>query len=57
MRHKVKHIHFVGIGGAGMNGIAEVLFNLNYQVSGLTPRTNHDTPPSGVKLLSCTIVG
>jgi UDP-N-acetylmuramate--alanine ligase len=34
MRHKVKHIHFVGIGGAGMSGIAEVLFNLGYQVSG-----------------------
>ena len=34
MRHKVKHIHFVGIGGSGMNGIAEVLFNLGYQVSG-----------------------
>jgi UDP-N-acetylmuramate--alanine ligase len=34
MRHKVKHIHFVGIGGSGMSGIAEVLANLGYQVSG-----------------------
>ncbi len=34
MRHKVKHIHFVGIGGAGMSGIAEVLLNLGYRVSG-----------------------
>ena len=34
MRHKVKHIHFVGIGGAGMSGIAEILVNLGYQVSG-----------------------
>jgi UDP-N-acetylmuramate--alanine ligase len=34
MRHKVKHLHFVGIGGSGMNGIAEVLLNLGYQVSG-----------------------
>ncbi|MGH8690103.1 MAG: UDP-N-acetylmuramate--L-alanine ligase [Burkholderiales bacterium] len=34
MRHKVRHIHFVGIGGAGMSGIAEVLANLGYQVSG-----------------------
>lgn len=34
MRHKVKHIHFVGIGGSGMSGIAEVLFNLKYQISG-----------------------
>ena len=34
MKHKVKHIHFVGIGGAGMSGIAEVLVNLGYSVSG-----------------------
>lgn len=34
MKHKVKHIHFVGIGGSGMSGIAEVLVNLGYTVSG-----------------------
>ncbi|MGN6806966.1 MAG: UDP-N-acetylmuramate--L-alanine ligase [Trinickia sp.] len=34
MKHIVKHIHFVGVGGAGMSGIAEVLANLGYQVSG-----------------------
>jgi UDP-N-acetylmuramate--alanine ligase len=34
MRHKVKRVHFVGIGGSGMSGIAEVLLNLGYQVSG-----------------------
>ena len=34
MKHKVKHIHFVGIGGAGMSGIAEVLANLGFIVSG-----------------------
>lgn len=34
MKHKVKHIHFIGIGGSGMSGIAEVMFNLGYQVSG-----------------------
>ena len=34
MKHKVKHIHFVGIGGAGMSGIAEVMVNLGYQISG-----------------------
>ena len=28
MKHKVRKIHFVGIGGAGMRGIAEVLLNL-----------------------------
>jgi UDP-N-acetylmuramate--alanine ligase len=31
---KIRNIHFVGIGGIGMSGIAEVLFNLGYQVSG-----------------------
>ena len=34
MKHKVNNIHFVGIGGSGMSGIAEVLLNLGYQVSG-----------------------
>ncbi len=34
MKHKVRRIHFVGIGGSGMSGIAEVLANLGYQVSG-----------------------
>lgn len=34
MKHKIKHIHFVGIGGSGMSGIAEVLLNLGYQISG-----------------------
>ena len=34
MKHKVKNIHFVGIGGSGMSGIAEVLCNLGYTVSG-----------------------
>lgn len=34
MKHKVKHLHFVGIGGAGMSGIAEVLLNLGFQISG-----------------------
>ncbi len=34
MKHKVKHVHFIGIGGSGMSGIAEVLLNQGYQVSG-----------------------
>ncbi|MEY2632478.1 MAG: hypothetical protein RIR00_1132 [Pseudomonadota bacterium] len=34
MKHKIKHIHFVGIGGSGMSGIAEVMANLGYVVSG-----------------------
>ena len=41
MYKKNKHIHFVGIGGIGMSGIAELLLNLGYTVSGSdlnTPR-------------------
>jgi UDP-N-acetylmuramate--alanine ligase len=34
VKHKVRRIHFVGIGGSGMSGIAEVLINLGYRVSG-----------------------
>ncbi|MCK2089235.1 UDP-N-acetylmuramate--L-alanine ligase [Thauera aromatica] len=34
MKHKVRNIHFVGIGGAGMSGIAEVLVNQGFRVSG-----------------------
>ena len=40
MKHKVRRIHFVGIGGAGMSGIAEVLLNLGYQVSGSDGASN-----------------
>ena len=34
MKHKVQKIHFVGIGGSGMSGIAEVLANQGFEVSG-----------------------
>ena len=34
MKHAIKHIHFVGVGGSGMSGIAEVLNNLGYVISG-----------------------
>ena len=34
MKHAVRHIHFVGIGGSGMSGIAEILHNLGYRISG-----------------------
>ncbi|MFU1929498.1 UDP-N-acetylmuramate--L-alanine ligase [Bordetella hinzii] len=34
MKHRIQHIHFVGVGGSGMSGIAEVLLNLGYVVSG-----------------------
>jgi len=39
MKHKVRHIHFVGIGGSGMSGIAEVLLNLGYAVQGSDLKT------------------
>ena len=38
MKHKVKRVHFVGIGGAGMSGIAEVLATQGYRGVGLRPR-------------------
>jgi UDP-N-acetylmuramate--alanine ligase len=34
MKHAIRHIHFIGIGGSGMSGIAEVLLNLGYIISG-----------------------
>ena len=34
MKHAIRHIHFVGVGGAGMSGIAEILHNLGYRVTG-----------------------
>lgn len=34
MNSKIRHIHMIGIGGAGMSGIAEVLLNLGYEISG-----------------------
>ncbi len=43
MKHKVKNIHFVGIGGIGMSGIAEVLINLGFNVSGSDLASNATT--------------
>jgi len=43
MKHKVRNIHFVGIGGSGMSGIAEVLLNLGYTVSGSDLGSNATT--------------
>ncbi len=40
MFFKPQHIHFVGIGGIGMSGIAEVLLNLGYQISGSDLRSS-----------------
>jgi len=43
LKHKVKNIHFIGIGGAGMSGIAEVLINLGFSVSGSDLANNATT--------------
>ena len=43
MKHAVKHIHFVGVGGAGMSGIAAILHNLGYFVSGSDQSDNVTT--------------
>ena len=40
MKYKVKRVHFVGIGGSGMSGIAEVLINLGFEVSGSDLHSN-----------------
>ncbi|MFD2367625.1 UDP-N-acetylmuramate--L-alanine ligase [Pseudoduganella sp. GCM10020061] len=54
MKHKVRNIHFVGIGGSGMSGIAEVLHNLGYTVTGSDLGSNAATArleSLGVKVL------
>jgi UDP-N-acetylmuramate--alanine ligase len=51
---RVRHVHFVGIGGAGMSGIAEVMHNLGYEVSGSDLRDNEVTrrlSDLGIKVL------
>ena len=40
---RIKTIHFVGIGGAGMSGIAEVLFNQGYKITGSDINKSHNT--------------
>jgi UDP-N-acetylmuramate--alanine ligase len=51
MKHAVKRIHFVGVGGAGMSGIAEILHNLGYTVSG----TDQSDSPTLQRLASLGI--
>jgi UDP-N-acetylmuramate--alanine ligase len=43
MFRRIQHIHFVGIGGIGMSGIAEVLCNLNFRVSGSDLKSSNVT--------------
>ena len=44
---RIRHIHMIGIGGSGMGGIAEVLLNLGYEVSGSDLRANAVTQRLG----------
>lgn len=53
MYGKTKHIHFVGIGGIGMSGIAELLANLGYRVSGSDLRRSKIT--DRLSRLGCTV--
>jgi len=53
MRDHVRRIHFIGVGGSGMSGIAEVLANLGYEVSGsdlASSRTTDHLQSSGIKV-------
>jgi len=43
LKHKVQRVHFVGIGGSGMCGIAEVLLTLGYEVSGSDAKSTEVT--------------
>ena len=43
IRFRLQNIHFIGIGGSGMNGIAEVLFNLGYKITGSDTCPNENT--------------
>ena len=52
-RKRIKRIHFIGIGGAGMSGIAEVIFNLGYQVSGSDIASNAVT--QRLQDMGCTV--
>ena len=52
-RSKIKKIHFIGIGGSGMSGIAEVLTNLGYEISGSDIQSN--TATEKLEKLGCSI--
>lgn len=52
-RGKIQHIHFVGIGGIGMSGIAEVLLNLGYTISGSDLKETEVT--RRLQILGCEI--
>jgi len=52
-RKRIKRIHFIGIGGAGMSGIAEVIANLGYEVSGSDIASNAVT--QRLQDMGCTV--
>jgi UDP-N-acetylmuramate--alanine ligase len=56
MKHAVKKIHFVGVGGSGMSGIAEILHNLGYEVSG-SDQSDSATSRRLAELGICIFVG
>ena len=49
----MKQLHFVGIGGIGMSGIAKFFIHLGYQVSGSDIRQNHQT--ESLKQMGATV--
>ena len=53
-RSKIKKIHFIGIGGSGMSGIAEVLNNLGYQISGSDLQPNAAT--KRLEKMGCEVI-
>ena len=46
MFRKIKRLHFVGIGGIGMSGVAELLLRMGYAVSGSDLQRTHSTARS-----------
>jgi len=53
-RSKIQKIHFIGIGGTGMSGIAEVLNNLGYEISGSDLQPNAVT--KRLEKLGCEVM-
>ena len=54
---RIRNIHMIGIGGAGMSGIAEVLVNLGYHVSGSDLRTSPVTSRLESRGIKVHIIG
>ena len=55
MKNKIKKIHFIGIGGSGMSGIAEVMHNLGFYISGsdsASSKVTRELKQMGIKISS-----